>query len=74
MADELKEFLEGGYQLEVAEQDHRTIYKSKIGENELYAVRSGAGIIDASSATQYLITRYGVEVILNFGLTGTESE
>ena len=70
VADELKEFLEGGYQLEVTEQDHRTIYKSKIGKNELYAVRSGAGIIDASSATQYLITRYGVEVILNFGVTG----
>ena len=68
--DELRRFLESGYATEVLEQDHRRIYRTEIGGNAVYAVRSGAGIIDASSATQYLITRFGVEAILNFGVTG----
>jgi adenosylhomocysteine nucleosidase len=67
---ELKDFLNDGYELQILEQDHRTIYTAMIGENALYALQSGAGIIDASSATQYLITKFGVDVILNFGVTG----
>ena len=67
---ELKAFLDKGYDPQIAEQDHRIIYTAKIGANALYAVRSGAGIIDAASATQYLITKFGVDVILNFGVTG----
>ncbi len=67
---ELRRFLESSRALDVLEQDHRRIYKTVIGGNDIYALRSGAGIIDASSATQYLITRFGVDVILNFGVTG----
>ena len=67
---ELKAFLDKDYDPQVLEQDHRIIYTAEIGANALYAVRSGAGIIDAASATQYLITKFGVDVILNFGVTG----
>lgn len=41
-----------------------------IGNNELYVVQSGVGEIYAASATQMLITRYGVEMIVNFGICG----
>lgn len=36
----------------------------------LYVVNSGAGEISASSATQYLITKHNVDIIVNFGVVG----
>ena len=41
-----------------------------MGGNELYVTRSGAGEIYAAAATQHLITGYGVELIVNFGICG----
>lgn len=38
---------------------------------KVYLVRSGIGEIFASSATQMLISEYGVELILNFGVCGS---
>ncbi len=46
----------------------------RINENELYVVQSGVGEIYAASATQALITKYGVEMIVNFGICGGLSE
>lgn len=40
----------------------------------LYVADSGAGEISAASATQFLITKYGVDVILNFGVVGALTE
>lgn len=42
-------------------------YKGK----QLYMVKSGVGEIASSAATQYLITKYNVEVILNCGICGS---
>lgn len=42
----------------------------RIGKNELYVVKSGVGEIYAASATQMLITKYGVGMIVNFGICG----
>ncbi len=67
---ELKSFLESEYVVETVEVDYRTVYKTKVNNNEIYAIQSGCGEIDASIASQYLITKYNVEVILNYGVAG----
>ena len=41
-----------------------------VGKNELYVVKSGAGEIYAAAATQMLITKYEVGMIVNFGICG----
>ena len=46
----------------------------RVGENRLFVVKSGVGEIYAASATQMLITKYGVEMIVNFGICGGLSE
>ncbi len=46
------------------------VIKTIINSNEVYIVKSGCGEIDASSATQFLITKYSVDLILNFGIVG----
>jgi len=74
VARELKSFLDSEYQVETLVQDHREIYKTVINNNEVYAIRSGCGLIDSSSATQYLITKFNVEIIINFGVTGALKE
>lgn len=70
VARELKAFLESDYKVEVIKQDNREVYKTIINNNEVYAIKTGFGKIDASASTQYLISKYNVEVILNFGVTG----
>lgn len=46
------------------------VIKTIINSNEVYIVKSGCGEIDASSATQFLITKHSVDLILNFGIVG----
>lgn len=70
IARELKAFLESDFEIETLQVGAKEVYKTKINNNELYAVKSGYGLIDASAATQFLITQYGCEIILNFGVTG----
>ena len=45
-----------------------------VGEYELYVLSSGVGEIAAAAGTQYLITKYNVELILNFGVVGALTE
>ena len=47
-----------------------TIYKYTIGANELFVAESGAGELSAAATTQYLISVYGAEMIVNFGVCG----
>lgn len=47
------------------------IYSFKIKNKSVYLVRSGIGEIYAAAAAQTLIVKYGVEVILNFGVCGS---
>lgn len=42
----------------------------KIKDSEIYLVQSGVGEIYAAGATQMLITRYGVDAIINYGIVG----
>ena len=67
---ELKAFLEIGTGVTEEKVNGRTIYKTRVGEHEIFAVCSGWGEIDAASGTQLLITKYGCEQIWNFGVTG----
>lgn len=46
----------------------------EINGKEIYLIKSGIGEIFASSATQLLITKFGVELVLNFGVSGSLDE
>lgn len=46
------------------------VYRARYEDKMLYIVKSGIGEIAASAATQYLITAYSPDVILNFGVCG----
>ena len=67
---ELKAFLESGGEITQERVNGRTVYRAEIGGNQVFALCSGAGEIDAASGTQLLITKYDCEVMLNFGVTG----
>lgn len=67
---ELNAFLDNGAQIEELEISNRKVYKTIINNHEIYAMKSGYGIIDSASATQLLICMFNVEVIVNFGVTG----
>ena len=67
---ELESFLKSNYEIEEFEDGAFTCFRTTINHNEVYAIKSGWGLIDAAMATQYLITKYHVEIILNFGVTG----
>jgi len=47
-----------------------TIYRYEIHGNHIFVAGSGAGEIAAAATTQYLITRYDAELIVNFGVCG----
>ncbi|MBQ0136018.1 MAG: 5'-methylthioadenosine/S-adenosylhomocysteine nucleosidase [Oscillospiraceae bacterium] len=70
IARELKSFLESDFEIETLNISNKEIYKTKVNNNEVYAIKSGYGLVDAAAATQLLISCYGCEVILNFGVTG----
>ena len=67
---ELKAFLESNYEIEEIIDNNFKCFKTVINNNEVYAIKSGWGLIDAAMASQYLITKYNVKAILNFGVTG----
>ena len=49
----------------------KTVYRTQIGENEGFILRSGVGEIAAAAATQFLISVCGVEAVLNVGVAGS---
>ena len=63
----LKEFGEG---LEPVEIPGYEVYRYRMGNAEIYALSSGAGEIGAAAGTQLLITAFGAELIVNFGVVG----
>lgn len=70
IARELKSFLESDFEIETLNISNKEIYKTKVNDNEVYAIKSGYGLVDAAAATQLLISLFDCEVILNFGVTG----
>ena len=67
---ELKAFLAAGGDVEHMTVGRREAYHTQMGNHEIYAVKSGWGEIDAASATQFLITAFDCELIMNFGVAG----
>lgn len=56
-----------------AEKIKKGVYEvifAQSGDKQLYMVRTGVGEISAAGATQFLITAFNVEAIINFGVCG----
>ena len=67
---ELESFMKSNHEVETINDGHFSCFKTVINGNEIYAIKSGWGLIDAAMTTQYLIDKYSVEIVLNFGVTG----
>lgn len=50
------------------------VYYTKRGENEVYIIHTGMGEIASAGGVQYAVTKYGVELIVNFGVVGGLTE
>ena len=70
VAREMEAFLQSGESRTEENVAGRTVYHAVMDGQDIYAVQSGWGEIDAAAATMMLIVRYGCEVIMNFGVTG----
>lgn len=68
--DELEEFLKLNFKLLKKEEFPFSIYEYEYGKHHLFVILSGVGEISASIATQYLITKHGIELIINYGASG----
>ncbi len=69
---ELTAFLKG-QTVEIKEEKSGAFHVLKfcIGETEAICVKSGVGEIFAAAATQYLITAYNPDIVINFGICGS---
>ena len=72
MTGELNAMLERFDSLEeIVDSCGKKAFYAKIGDREIYIVESGVGEILAAAAAQWLITRFQVEAIINFGVCGS---
>ena len=67
---ELKAFLAEGGDVKTVKVGRREAYRTTINGHEICAVLSGYGEIDAAAATQFLITAFDCDVVMNFGVAG----
>ena len=60
------------YKVPVEELEFRgySVYKYKLEKYNLFVIHSGAGQIAAAMTTQFLITKFDVDLIVNFGVVG----
>lgn len=71
VSDEINAMLiEMGEPIDMITSDGFDIRRYSVGGNDLYVAKSGAGEIYAAAATQLLISKYGAELIVNFGICG----
>ena len=67
---EINALLESGCEFKKVDDKTYEVYETTINENKLYVIHSGCGEVFAGIATQYLITKYNVEFIFNYGIYG----
>ena len=67
---EINALLESGCEFKKVDDKTYEVYETTINENKLYVIHSGCGEVFAGIATQYLITKYNVEFIFNYGICG----
>ncbi|MBQ9710546.1 MAG: 5'-methylthioadenosine/S-adenosylhomocysteine nucleosidase [Clostridia bacterium] len=56
---------------EISSIGNRKVLLARLAGKELYIIESGVGEILSASAAQHLISAYGVEAIINFGVCGS---
>lgn len=67
---ELVSFLKSSYSIEEKYHGRIKYYSTRINGNEVFAIKSGWGLIDAAAATQFMISVLDCSLIINFGVTG----
>lgn len=70
IGEELQGVLSAFGRIEKKETGAFDVYFVRHGDSEIIVAASGAGEIAAAAATQYLIAKYAVQAILNFGFVG----
>lgn len=59
-----------GTPINTSSENGFTIRQYELDGSSIYVAQSGAGEIYAAAAVQYLITKYSVDLIVNFGICG----
>lgn len=73
--EEIDALLKGcGNPMGSIEEKGYSVYHYRIREHDLYVAGSGAGEIAAAATVQFLITRFDVERLINFGVVGGLTE
>lgn len=67
---ELKAFLESDFKPEIIKHKCYEVYHFNVNGNDVYACQSGMGACESAAVTQFLISKFDCEVILNYGVTG----
>ena len=70
MSKELKSYFETLGDLVELDEKVYDVWEASAYGNELYIVKSGVGEISAAAATQYLLTKFNVDLVINFGVCG----
>lgn len=70
MNKELKEYFTKLGKVEDLSDSAYNVWSAEVYDKQLFIVKSGVGEIAAAAATQYLITKYNVDIIINFGICG----
>lgn len=71
---ELREYFSTLATVDKMENTPYDVWHTNVYGKQIYVVKSGVGEISAAGATQYLITGFGVECIVNFGICGKISD
>ena len=70
MTKELKEYFTKLGKVIDLSNDVYEAWSAEAYAKQLFIIKSGVGEISAAAATQYLITKYGVDIVINFGICG----
>ncbi len=70
MDKELKEYFMKLGRVSNMSDEVYNVWSAEVDYKELYIIKSGIGEIAAAAATQYLITKYNVDIVINFGICG----
>lgn len=71
MEEELEPLLEQISTKLIEERKKQKIWQANYLNHELVIIKSGIGKVNAAIATQLLIDRYAIELVINFGTVGT---
>lgn len=67
---ELAEFTAAFKNAQIIKKGAYEVIFATSGDKELYMLQTGVGEISAACATQFLITAFGVQAVINFGVCG----